>query len=527
MTLLLLAACAPVVEPEPTPAAQLGVLELLARASLDARAMRPTEAEIVLVEADPDALSALLDDYVASDAFPERLVPLYNEVLRTRTDRFLASLDNDMRFVDEAYNLAFRHAVGEEPLRMFWYVAEHDLPYTEVVTADYTVANDMMLAHLPMEAVDDGEGWRRARYLDDRPAAGILGTTGFYWRYTSTFENANRGRAQAMARSLLCDGRFEAAVSFQGATSGLSERTRTDPTCTSCHGSLDPLAAHFWGFMWRNQEAWLEVTTYDSSRVAYWTWVTEVGPGYYGAPSEGLHTLGDTLAADPRLVNCAVETGMKFWLREKVTMDDAEAFKDHREAFLAGGLTLRALYRSFLEDGDYRAADRGDDATRPRTLRPDQLAGSIEALTGYRWTWGGNDMLDVDEIGVRILSGGVDGFIVSEPSPDPSTTTLLVQERVAEAAAAYAVDNESSLDADARILFREIDLADADPASDALTAQIVALYLRIHTRRLAADDEDVMALVEFWKERALTSDPATAWEDVLIALFRHPDFNQY
>lgn len=526
MTLLLLAACTPEPEPVVEPA-ELGALELLARASLDARAIRPTEDEIARIEADPDALPEVLDAFIASDAFPERLVNLYNEVLRTRTDRFLAVLDNDPRFVDESYNLAFRHAVGEEPLRMFWYVAANDLPYTDVVTADYTVANDAMLEHLPMVAEEEGEGWKRAHYLDDRPAAGVLGTTGFYWRYTSTTENANRGRAQAMARSLLCDGRFEAAVSFQGATSGLSERTRTDPTCTSCHGSLDPLAAHFWGYMWRNQEAWLEITAYSSAREDQWARVTGVGPGYYGAPSEGMASLGALLAADPRLINCAVETGMKFWLREKVNLEDAEAFTAHREAFLANGQTLRSLSRSLLDDADYRAADRGDDTTRPRTLRPDQLAGSIEALTGYRWTWGGNDMLDVDEPGVRILSGGADGFIASEPSPEPSTTTLLVQERVAEAASAYAIDNESSHAPEERVLLREIDLSDPAPPDAELAAQMAALYLRIHTRRLDEADADVLALVDFWKERAAVSDPASAWEDVLVALFRHPDFNQY
>lgn len=520
-------ACSPPPEEAETQAT-LGDLALLARASLDIRARRPTDDEIERVEADHGELDTVLDEYVASDAFPERLVPLYNEVLRTRADRFLANLDSDDAFLDPSVNLAFRHAMGEEPLRQFWYVAQNDLPYTDLVTADYTLANDTMFEHLPLADLDGGEGWRRARYPDDRPAVGVMAASGFYWRYTSTYENANRGRAAAWVRSLLCDGRYEAAVSFQGATDSLSDRTRSDPTCTSCHGSLDPLAAHFWGFMWRNQEAWLEVTAYNSTNEGMWESIVGVGPGYYGAPSDGLATLGETIAADPRYVNCAVETAMKFMLREKVSLDTVESFQTHREAFLASDLRLRPLYRSILDDATYRSVDQGDDATRPRVMRPDQLAGTLEALTGFRWTYGGNDMLDVDDDGVRILAGGVDGFIASEASPDPSTTTLLVQERVAEAAAEWAVGREPGLSADERVLFLEIDPSDADPDDDALAEQIQALILRAHTRHVAIDDPDVTTLATLWRDQvAATGEASAGWQAVLAALFRHPDFLFY
>jgi hypothetical protein len=526
MTLALLFACAPPTREAVDPT--LDAVALLARASLDIRGQRPTEAEILAVEADETALPGLLDTFVASDAFPERLVPLYNEVLRTRADRFLVNLDSDASLQDGTENLAFRHAMGEEPLRHLWYVADQDLPYTALVTADHTLANDTMFAHLPLEDLDGGTGWRRARYPDDRPPVGILAASGFYWRYTSTYENANRGRAAAWARALLCDNRYEAAVSFQGGVESLTDRTRTDPTCTSCHASLDPLASHFWGFMWRNQEAWLEAVSYDSNGEEAWQETIGVSPGYYGAPSAGLATLGHTIAADPRFVGCAVETAMRFLLREGVDLVSVDSFQAHREAFLDGGLRLRPLYRSILDDPAYRAVDDGAARTRPRVMRPDQLAASVEALTGYRWTWGSNDMLDVDDPGVRILAGGVDGFVASEAAPEPSTTTLLVQERVAEAAAAWAVATEGALDSSARTLLRELDPGDPTPDPGELTAQIQALYLRIHSRRRGAGDPDVTSLVALWQARLdTTGDPADAWETVIAALLRHPDFLFY
>jgi hypothetical protein len=509
--------------------AELSAVEWLNRASVDVRGRRPTEAEIAAVEADPAALPELFDAFVTDPAFALRLIPLYNEIFRTKTDHFLVSLDNDVAFLDPDYALAFRHSVGEEPERLVWYIAENDLPWTDIVLADYTLADDRMFEHLPLTDLDGGQGWRRARYVDDRPVGGMLVTNGMWWRYTSTFENANRGRAQAVARSLLCDDRFEAAVSFAGATASLDERTQSDPTCVSCHASLDPLAAYFWGFMLRNQEAWLEAIQYNAAFESGWEQETGIGPGYYGAPGVSLAGLGAQIAADPRFVNCAVETGMRLFVGDTFNTESAPDFGTHREAFLAGGLTLRSLYRSLLDDPRYRQAERDDDpATAPRLMRVDQRVSAIEALTGYRWAWQGNDMLDVDDGGVRVLAGGVDGLIATEPSVEPSTTSVLVQERLAEAAAQYAVVQEAERVAAERTLFREIDLDDDAPADTALDAQIVALLLSAHGRRHAADDEEVQSLAQLWRELVEAGGaPREAWADLLSGILRHPDFVTY
>jgi hypothetical protein len=161
-------------------------------------------------------------------------------------------------------------------------------------------------------------------------------------------------------------------------------------------------------------------------------------------------------------------------------------------------------------------------------MRVDQRVSAIEALTGYRWAWQGNDMLDVDDGGVRVLAGGVDGLIATEPSVEPSTTSVLVQERLAEAAAQYAVVQEAERVAAERTLFREIDLDDDAPADTALDAQIVALLLSAHGRRHAADDEEVQSLAQLWRELVEAGGaPREAWADLLSGILRHPDFVTY
>ena len=49
--------------------------------------------------------------------------------------------------------MAFAASVGEEPLRLLSYIAENDLPYTEIVTAEYTMANELLCEAFPIDRI--------------------------------------------------------------------------------------------------------------------------------------------------------------------------------------------------------------------------------------------------------------------------------------------------------------------------------------------------------------------------------------
>lgn len=535
VSLLVLLACQPIAEVAPPEAqpAPLSDVALLSRISLDLRGERPSEAEIEAVEADPAALAALTDQFLAEPGFGERLVTLYADVYRTRTDAFVVGADGDAAYLDDATRLLFLRAVGEEPLRVVQRIADDDLPYTTLVTADWTMANDALLRALPLDALEEGEGWRLARYTDSRPAAGVLASTGLWWRYTTTIENVNRGRAEAIARYLLCDDRFDQPVEFRTSTdvldrAELQERVTTDEACVSCHTVLDPLGSYLFGFYRNHPESYSEALWYYPGREDLWTEMTGVAPAFYGAPGATLFDLGQQIAADPRFPNCAVEQGFTFLMGRAPTLADSDRLTSAREAFLAQGLTLRALYRSLVLDPRYRSIDERVPGVVPlKRLGPDQLASAIEALTGFRWTYRGLDMLTTDAYGLRVLAGGADGAIVTQPATDHTTTALLAQERLAELAATYAVQTEATQDPAARTLLREVDLGAAVAEGD-LALQLRALIVRVHGRRAAADDPDVLALAALWEEvYAEGGDPRRAWIVVLTALFRHPDFVQY
>lgn len=500
MVIFLLACAVPPVETSvPDPVATL------TRMSLDLRGVRPSLDELDAVERDAGALDTLRETFLADARFGTQVRDLWSQVYRTRLDAWPRS-GADYRLDDEA---AFAAAVSEEPLRVLAEVAMNDLPWTTIVTADWTMADEVLARSWPVAYPDGASGWQRARYTDGRPAAGVIVANALYWRYMTTRENGNRGRANALARILVCNDFMTRTIAFDRSV-GLddpdlvSEALRTNPSCVSCHAGLDPIAGYLGGFYWSKKAAVVEMTYYHPEREQVWRTTTGVAPAWFGEPASGLIDLPAQIAADPAFVECAVEQATAFFLQRETNLDDTERLALHREAFLAGDLTLRALVRSILADEAWLPG------SATKLTSPYQLADSVEALTGFRWTDDGYDVLGAPDLGLLLLAGGMDGEFASLPAREPSTTVVLVQERLAQAAAAYAEA------ADAPVV-------DWDATAD--TAAVVALHRRVLGRR--PTDAEVSDLLALWEQAAALSDGRTAWGTVLTVLLRDPAFLLY
>ena len=120
---------------------------LLTRLSLDLRGRRPSPDELARVEADPAALDPLLDEMMADPAFGGQVRALFSEIYRTQTESYYVSA-NSYGITDSA---AFLAAVGDEPLRILSTVAEEDLPWTTLVTGDWTMANEVLAQAWPLD----------------------------------------------------------------------------------------------------------------------------------------------------------------------------------------------------------------------------------------------------------------------------------------------------------------------------------------------------------------------------------------
>ena len=509
---------------------QLSAVELLTRASLDFRGIRPSVEEIEIVEADPEAVEELIDGFLFDYRFGERVRSLYSDVYLTRQDTWyvtaaLAGLDSELQ-------PEWADAIGQEPLRILSTIASEDLPYTDIVTADWTMTNDLLAEAWEIEATE-GEGWRRGYYTDDRPAAGVLATNGLWWRYGTNAANANRGRANAISKIFLCTDYLSKPITFERDVNlldanAVNDALQNNPGCVACHYSLDPLAAYLWGFYYFDYRSAIDTATYHPEREYLWEDYSGVGPGYYGEVGFGLSDLGESLAADPRLAECAVTQAFELLLQRDVLLEDQAELNAHREVFLAEGLQLRPLYRSILDSEAYRAAP-SDDArfVGAKLISVDQLASSIEELTGYRFTYLGYDMLSTDTYGLRTLAGGVDGNFVTQPATEPMTTMVLVQERLAQGAAWHVTEEDMATDEPRLFLyvgFTETPATDRD----AMVEQIQHLHLRIFGDRIDAEGPEVAANLALWEDLyAVDGSQQAAWAGVLSVLLRDPAFLVY
>jgi hypothetical protein len=361
-----------------------------------------------------------------------------------------------------------------------------------------------------------------------------LATNGFWWHYTTNLTNSNRGRANAVSKVFLCNDYLSRPIMFSRDVNlldrdALNDALQNNPGCYACHSSLDPLASYLWGFYYINSFNRLDMTSYHPERERLWQQTSELAPGYYGDPGTNLSDLGWQIAGDARFPQCITEQAYKVLLQRDTMLEDTEEISSHREALLAGDMRLKPLFRSVLSSDNYRAASDADPRWVPKKLMgPELLASEVEDLTGFRYVYQGYDMMLTDSYGVRILAGGVDGVYATTPAVQPTTTSVLVQERLAQAAASYAVEQDAANPSTAR-LFTEINFSET-PDSDqaAMIRQIQKLHRRLFGKQLSEEDAEIQENLELWTQlNTIEGDTKKAWAGLLSVLLRDPDFILY
>ena len=181
--LLALVACNNAADKDPiddTPDAilEMSEVDLLIRASLDARGVRPTVAELERLEADPSQLDAMIGEFLQDPRFGGRVADLWSEIYLTRTEFYSVNVN---AFDVNASQAEFIESIGAEPTKMLGHIADNDLPYTDIVLADWTMANPLLGEIWPIDYPDGASGWQKSTYSDGRPAAGVLSTNSMWW----------------------------------------------------------------------------------------------------------------------------------------------------------------------------------------------------------------------------------------------------------------------------------------------------------------------------------------------------------
>ena len=264
--------------------------------------------------------------------------------------------------------IANNYGHARAPVELIAHVVENDRPYTEILTADYTMVTpltaDILNAQLDQQWEEsviyngeysefhkkflpgknfgtyvtpptgeeacvpveiDGEcyatGWEPFQW----PHAGVLNTIAFLQRYPTTETNRNRARAR-WAYKLFLGVDIEASAARTTDAEALADTnnpTLLNPACTVCHRTLDPVAGTFQnysalGYFRENNHMdslpYAYVVDPESGYIEGDTWFRDMRPpGFAGkvAPDawNSLQWLADHMVNDPRFPVGTVE----FW----------------------------------------------------------------------------------------------------------------------------------------------------------------------------------------------------------------------
>jgi hypothetical protein len=535
------------------PTMPLAPSDLVVRASMDLRGQRPSLAELDAVEADANAYPAIVDQYLHSPEFLERVKDVYDDALLVRREDF----SDESR--DETW------ALYGEALELIGWIVANDRPFTEIGTADYTVANalfqrDPRRMPFPMEPVV-GDAWQPTHYLDGRPHAGLLSTSAFYEVWDTNNTNKNRRRANRWSILFHCYNFLDTPVDVtrnvdnnddDAVLNAVTERA----DCRACHDRLDPLASFLFPVddFERLEDA--DPTSFFSGDPERWRTANRRPPAVYGMPGTDIRDMGRLLTQHARFAECQTKRAFKLlFLRDPKSSTEIATATDLAQRWRTeDGYNFRQLVRRWMLSDAYRHRPVTDDPDWVRRVTPERLELVMKDLTGFVWTRQAEDdqddadpnsdpprtepvpLLTTEEDGFRVILGSINGTSVSGRSYSLNASIVMVQRKLAALAADHVVATDLARpDADRTLLHGVT--GSEDPALDeaVLRAALARLVRRLYGQSVDAASPQVDGWLRLyrllWEDRTQGGTNAgqvpgmpgeRAWRGVLAAMLRSP-----
>jgi hypothetical protein len=156
-------------------------------------------------------------------------------------------------------------SLRKEPVFLLQYIVDNDRPWTDVVSADYTVMSKPAADALGATLLDGGFSTAdpneahpvrlpvlSARFPDKAyPHSGVLSSSAWLGRYPTTDSNRNRKRAATLYKQFMAVDieAFAQRPLDDSQNGGFLVPTLENPKCIGCHTLMDPVAGAFqaWG----------------------------------------------------------------------------------------------------------------------------------------------------------------------------------------------------------------------------------------------------------------------------------------
>lgn len=530
---------------------------LLRRMTLSLTARLPTDAERQAVASQGlAAFESILADLMREEAFYDRLAEGFNDIFltlgyngngedvlsynhfqHTRHWYQKHSLDHlpEKERQRARYKLAdqYREALRREPLELLKYIVRNERPFSEILTADYTMVSpytargyglyeelqdqfadsDDPFAYVPtkLRALTHRDGKVQPTSDGHYPHAGVLSMFQYLRRYPTTETNRNRLRARMYYQHFL-------GVDIMSLAPRVGDAAAIDakyeiPTmqaaeCVVCHRTIDPIAGLF-------QDYYNEDGHYGPRKDGWFTDMFEPGREGSDLPEEehwrALQWLAARTVTDPRFAVAMTEhvyyilTGRKtllppediddphFAARRRAYLAQREVIEDTAAHFANADFNLKTVFQKLVISPFYRADGLSEAVDHPerraelkdigvvRMLSPEQVERKIVAVFGRPW----GRLND----SYAILYGGIDSREVTERLTDPSGAIGALQRILANDVACKNVAADFALPPTERRLFPDIE-PDVVPDSSLpeREQQIRAAIVHLHQHVLGRDD---------------------------------------
>jgi len=496
-------------------------------------------------------LGPIMDGLMNEDAFYVRIGELYNDVFLTDKDAFdrggvdnnfdldaYANRDyyednftgNERSDLRELANFGFARA----PLELVEYVVRNNRPFTEIVTADYTMINPYSAVIYNNDAGDpnfpfssdqnqnnhDRDDFRPVSNIQQQdgtpvPAAGVMSTHAFVARYPSTNTNVNRARSRRVFDYFLgLD--IESLASREGLDLDNvigSVPTYEDPQCTVCHDVMDPVAGLFTNR--DNNGEYDPGNTFQHNRTV--NGVPRMVPaGYTSDPGDvlpsaqedtALQWLGGRIAQDDRFADRTVRTVFRGFTRIDPSSAATTAFiNSTRDRFVAANFDFKLLVKDIVSSEYFLARNLAvgenpnafADIGTGRLITPEELDRRITSISGINYQWRGPDSNSGLQGRHRLLYGGIDSDEVVVRTTAPNSLIDGIQERISNQMACERVANDLYNSGALFPFVDETDLPDGGAGESAIRQNIQFLHRHIVGEDLALTDAEIGSTLQLF-----------------------------
>lgn len=429
-----------------------------------------------------------------------------------------------------------------EPLELIAHVVEKNAPFTEVLTADYTMANPFSAVAYGAQAEFDAPSqdtfsqWKELKVTGlERgavPHAGVLTTPAFLGRWVSTETNKNRARSRVLYKSFLATDVLKLAQRpvDTSALTGVANPTRNAAACNVCHTLLDPVSTSFTNY---SDSAGYD---YDPKVSAATNPHQEMLPPGFGSErldgseTEMLPALVKLVVGDTRFALSVARVAYQGIVGHEplaYPKDAADpAFKEKFDAWNAqdkflhqtaqvlidSNYNYKEVVRAILKSPFFRA--QMSDKLNPvlagqvgagRLLTPEMLDRKIEAVAGIPWSWGGwapkaarvRDLKDR----YSIFYGGIDSLAVVSRLTGANPLIVNVSERMSNEIACRTVAWEFSKPQAERKLLAGVEMTSAADTDEAAIRVVIAkMFERGLGEKLDPSDPEIGVAFGIFKD---------------------------